>query len=216
MPSPLGQRFSRLTVIAEDQWPRVLFLCDCGNNIRVNIWAVKHGNTKSCGCLKRERDRRPRSHGYARTPEHNTWLNMRQRCYNPNASGYHGYGGRGIKVCERWKRFEHFLADMGPRPSSDYSIDRVDNNGNYEPSNCRWVDTDIQRRNTRRNILFTFHGITMTVGDWAAKQGLKPFTVYSRINRDGWSPEEALGFSFRDTPKPRDRNELGRFIPDAG
>jgi hypothetical protein len=120
---------------------------------------------------------------------------MQQRCDNPNNDAYRHYGGRGIKVCERWRKFENFLADMGERPDKT-SLDRIDTNGNYEPSNCRWATRKQQMGNTRQANLVTYRGETMCVTHLAERLNLCPFTLKGRIDR-GW-PEER----WSDTPKP--------------
>jgi hypothetical protein len=135
------------------------------------------------------------THGQARrgnrTREYETWLRMRARCTNPKSKDYKNYGGRGIVVCERWKNFEKFYEDMGPRPDR-HSLDRKENNGNYEPLNCRWATKQEQIENRRCNRNFTINGVTGTMTALARYFGLKQQIVQARIDRLGWNPEKAF------------------------
>lgn len=126
------------------------------------------------------------------SPEYRAWKNMKARCSNPTYPDFHRYGGRGITVCERWREdFYNFLADMGLRPEG-LSLDRwPDNNGNYEPGNCRWASDRDQRRNTRRNVHLTISGRTQTMADWAQESGLHKNTLQKRVSR-GWPADRLL------------------------
>lgn len=130
--------------------------CACGNKKTVAGKSLKSGYSKSCGCLKNEfTSRRFSTHGLSRTPEYSSWKNMVNRCNNPRTLNYHRYGGRGIKICDRWNpvvggTFENFLEDMRQKPSPQHTIEREDGNGNYEPSNCKWVTRADQAHNTSR------------------------------------------------------------------
>lgn len=149
-----GKTFNRLTVIscAARKPVRWNCRCICGGLVVVKTEWLASNNTKSCGCLNIEtRKTALLRHGRTHTTEHVIWRGMRRRCENINCHAYKNYGGRGISVCERWQTFENFFADMGPRPSSLYSLDRVDNDGNYEPGNCRWATRIQQIRNRRSN-----------------------------------------------------------------
>lgn len=135
------------------------------------------------------------SHGHCRNRKvsraYQAWKNMRDRCKNPRDDRYARYGGRGIKVCERWeKSFENFLADMG-EPPAEMTLDRIDSDGNYEPTNCRWADRKTQQRNMMRNRLITFRGITQCVAAWAEQLGIRQKALGHRLAR-GWSLERAL------------------------
>lgn len=175
----------------------VLCRCDCGNETYVPTWNLVNGRTKVCQeCFSKtlpELTRTKKStHGRSKTPEYNTWLGIKGRCYNPNDQDYHSYGGRGIKVCDRWlESFENFLEDMGERPGVDYSIDRVNVNGHYEKSNCRWTTADVQARNTRKNRMITHNGETLCLEDWAQKIGIDSTSLNDRLKR-GWPLEKAL------------------------
>jgi hypothetical protein len=135
------------------------------------------------------------THGQAtrsnRTKEYEAWLRMNARCTNQNSKDYKNYGGRGITVCERWKIFQNFFTDMGPRPNG-YSLDRINNNGNYEPSNCRWATREQQNSNKRSNRNFTINGITGNMTQLAHHFGLTQRTVWARIDHLGWSPKKAF------------------------
>jgi hypothetical protein len=170
--------------------------CDCGNTTRVEQSKLRSGHTRSCGCLSIESVRKRRlTHGFTvnrtPTPEYRIWLTMNTRCNNPRATGFDNYGGRGIVVCQRWRQFPNFLADMGPRPSSKHSIDRIDNDGPYDPTNCRWVTRTEQARNTRANHLVNYLGRTQCLAEWADDLGVPESRLRHRL-RHGWSVHDAL------------------------
>jgi hypothetical protein len=197
-----GQIFGRLTAVEfshDDVSPRkgggknycLMWKCKCacGKTVTINAKKLKSGNTKSCGCLLIEQRI---THGRHKSREYRTWIGIKSRCYNPNNTGYPSYGGRGIKVCDRWlESFENFLADMGECPDFSMSIDRIDNDGDYAPDNCEWRTIGEQANNRRDNRLLEFAGRTQTVAQWARKFGISPITIGSRL-RDGWSVKRAL------------------------
>lgn len=172
-----------------------LYLCSCGKTKEIVNASVRARLTKSCGCLRVEvATTFKTTHGFAgknRTPEYAVWKSMRMRCNNPADGNYYRYGGRGIAVCARWSNYPTFIADMGCRPSSAHSIDRIDVNGNYEPNNCRWATMSEQARNKRSTRNITAGGLTLPAIDWAEKLGKPVNTLYSRI-RMGWSDEEIV------------------------
>lgn len=127
----------------------------------------------------------------SRRLEHNSWYSLRSRCRNPKDHAFHNYGGRGIKVCERWESFENFLADMGPRPSPKHSIDRIDVNGDYCPENCRWATRQEQNSNRRDCHYLTHNGETLTVYEWARRTGLSDGAIRYRM-KQGWSVAKTL------------------------
>lgn len=138
----------------------------------------------------RKRPYKPRKHGLCGSPLYTTWLCMRDRCVNPNNDNYHNYGGRGIAVCERWNSFEAFISDMGSRPEGT-SLDRIDVNKNYEPSNCRWATQEVQHNNTRRTVFLEFNGETLSIAQWAKKTGIHRAILRTRLNY-GWPLAQAF------------------------
>jgi len=132
-------------------------------------------------------------HGLAHLPEYKLWLTMVYRCTNKENHKYHLYGARGISVCERWMNFVNFINDMGRRPSPDVTIDRINNDGNYEPSNVRWASQKEQQNNRRDNRMFVINSIRKTSAQWANLYNIHPNLVRQRVDRDGWTIERALG-----------------------
>lgn len=191
-----GKRFHRLVAQKYDNglWRCV---CDCGNIVYANITHLRKKAVVSCGCFNREIAAETgrqnfTTHGLSKTLEYKVWAQMRKRCEAPYHISYHNYGGRGIKVCDRWQSFENFISDMGKRPSSKHQLDRIDPDGDYTPDNCRWVTRRTQSRNKRNTRLFTFNGKTQILSDWADELGFNYSTLSMRIYKYGWSVERAF------------------------
>lgn len=191
-----GRAFGRLTVVSQGETRKGIARwncqCKCGKTSVVTAGHLRSGHTKSCGCAMHT-GAGSRTHGRCRTPMYFIWTNIIQRCYNPECTHYQNYGGRGVGMCERWRNsFEDFLADMGERPSKNHSVDRYpDQNGNYEPSNCRWATMKQQNRNRRNNTLLTHDGETLTLAEWSERFGVKQATVCYRL-KHGWSVADAI------------------------
>lgn len=181
-PIVVGSRFGRLTVMVDDGCRSVSCRCDCGG-LRVAMrGALRGGRVLSCGCLRGRVSR----HGASRSPLYDCWRGMRRRCSDPRVKAWARYGGRGIKVCAAWESFERFVADMGPRPDRWHSIDRIDNDGDYEPGNCRWATGFVQARNKPcKRKRYLFDGETKTLAEWATVWGMREDLLYSRI-KAGW------------------------------
>lgn len=193
-----GQKFSRLTVIEATPSKRGGRLwhckCDCGLESIVRGRDIKKGNIRSCGCLRREiakdLSRLNIIHGAAGSKTYKVWVGMRGRCSNPKYRHFKCYGGRGITVCQRWNSFARFLKDMG-YPKSGQTLDRINNNGNYSPENCRWASRKQQANNRRTTRLLTFYNKTMSLSAWSMEMGLSKCAVGARL-KAGWSIKRAL------------------------
>ncbi len=178
-----GHQFGKLTVIsyAGNSFPYKKFWhckCECGKKTISLGASLRNGDTKSCGCLIKHL-----THGYGnnKNAEYRTWQGIKKRCYNPKGHNYNLYGGRGIIMCDRWlENFSNFLKDMGFRPSVLHSIDRINNNGNYEPSNCRWATKTEQQNNKSSNVRIRCNGSFMSIAEAAVIMGLSYNTLYNR------------------------------------
>lgn len=197
----VGKKFGRLTILSlcEGKYQtELLCKCDCGSIKQFSNHQLTSGKVKSCGCYSRDvLLRRNFIHGQSVrtkvTREYKAWAEMKHRCYDEKYYLYHRYGGRGIKVCERWlDSFENFYADMGERPSNKHSLDRFPNNdGDYEPNNCRWATQKEQCRNQSKNVLITINGEAKCVSEWAGVYGISEKTIFNRIY-SGWDVIESV------------------------
>lgn len=173
--------------------------CICGKEIQVLQHRLTRSRTRSCGCLASDNSRAVleyvhrlnTTHGLSRSPEYIIWRNILTRCYKTNCDHYQFYGAKGVKVCKRWQSFETFLADVGTRPSKQFTIERIDTNGNYEPSNCRWATRYEQARNRTNNHWVKIDGVTRILTDWCKIKQIKLTTVAQRLRR-GWDPARAI------------------------
>ena len=198
----VGQRFGRLVVLSfcdkspskKSHWN---CQCDCGNPKVTSTDELRSGGCSSCGCLRKEiLVQRRFKHGETKSKEYNTWSHIRQKCYNQKNKKFYRYGARGIKVCDRWNSvdngYENFIADMGKAPSSDHSIERVDNDGDYCPENCIWATRKIQAMNTQRSLKFEWKGKLMTLPQIAQEEGKRPKQVYQLVKKYKKSIEYAI------------------------
>ena len=192
-----GLRFSRLTVIkrvGNDNrgLPRWECKCDCGNTTFVSGEKLRKKRIKSCGCLLKEITMQ---HKLSKTRLYRIWVSMKSRCENPQMQGYKYYGGRGVTVCDEWREviaFYEWAINNGYKDG--LTIDRIDVNGNYEPSNCRWATAKEQSNNRTNNRLITYNEKTLTISQWADETGIKQNTLNKRINRGHWDIGRALGY----------------------
>lgn len=191
-----GKRFGRLLVLRREgrRGKRITWLCecDCGALHVVAGANLRSGGTTSCrSCAYKRMGKIRSTHGMSKSREHHCWSMMKQRCCNPRCKSYLSYGGRGIAVCPRWlESFEAFFADMGEAPPGA-SLDRIDNDGDYEPSNCRWADVRTQGSNRRTSRRLYARGESLTVAEWARRLGCPTTTIWSRL-KAGDSAEDAL------------------------
>lgn len=196
----VGKTFGKLTVIRKaftDKRGEIKWLCncECGNETVVLGSNLRTGNTVSCGCVVAENKiifgQMNRRHGQSKDRIFRIWTGIRKRCNNPNTRSYSRYGGRGIKICERWNIFENFYEDMKTGYSDDLTIDRINVNGNYEPSNCRWATWTGQARNKTNNRLISIDGTIKTSTEWGEISGTNPATINYRVKK-GWGTREAV------------------------
>lgn len=194
-----GKTFGRLSVVRraapqqgkKQQKTRYVCACSCGAEKVIRGDALTSGATTSCGCLSRERST---THGMRHTVVYRKWIGMRQRCNDPNCPQYPRYGGRGIKVSERWNSFESFLEDMGLPPTGKHQPDRIDNDGDYELGNVRWATPQQNANNRSNNRFYEYCGERKTLREWANRTGIKYSTLQYRIDH-GWTMERALNES---------------------
>lgn len=196
----LGKTFGRLTVICRAKndkrgKARWLCKCECGNRVAILADSLLSGKTKSCGCYRKEvapLNNKPK-HGMTGTRLWVIWSGMKSRCYYPHNVAYKSYGGRGIKVCSEW--LHNFLAFHNWAVNNGYSdnltIDRIDNNGNYEPSNCRWATYEEQECNRSDTVYLTVEGQTLSISEWSRRTGISGATLRWRIE-NGWSEKDML------------------------
>lgn len=199
-----GQRFGRLTVKnfshIHNRTAYWNCVCDCGHTKTVCGTSLTRGSTKSCGCLHDEKCKeRATKHGEAGTRLYYVWQSMIKRCYNPNNKDYSNYGGRGITVCSQWQDYNNFAKWCRKNGyEAGKSIDRINNNGNYCPKNCRWATKQEQNNNTRRTIKIKYKGCIKTLTDWCKELGLKKNTIYTRIHCYKWDIKKAFETTIGD------------------
>lgn len=211
----VGERMHRMIVIGHlgtnPKGARILAVrCDCGTETTIANSAFLYGRNKSCGCWRRERTGRmnlrhgeARVDGAAQTPEYAAWRSMIARCESRTWRDFPNYGGRGIRVCDRWRHsFDAFVSDVGRRPSSTHSLDRIDVDGNYESGNVRWATLEEQANNKRNTLRLTVRGETKTATEWMRIAGLTRRALDARI-ASGWTPEQIVDTPLRITSLTR-------------
>lgn len=196
-----GQKFGRMTALeffagGGGKKPKWLCRCECGIEKKVTGYQLRSGKTKSCGCLRNDKSserftRLNTKHGHTGTPSYHVWGEMMRRCERTTHVRYVDYGGRGIKVCERWRTYESYLADMYPKPGPGYSMDRIDNDGDYSPDNCRWATHGEQARNKRTSVLIEHEGQSKTAPEWSEIVGTLTATILWR-HHQGWTSHEVM------------------------
>lgn len=201
----IGKKFGRLTVIEElpvyisesgYKVKKCLCICDCGKKKTIRLYDLTSKKTKSCGCIQKEKvGARNRTHGKSKTRLYHTWFDMKHRCTKSINPEYKNYGGRGISVCEEWinengfTNFENWALRNGYK--ENLSLDRINNDLNYSPDNCRWVDRVTQQRNRTDNVWITYKGMTKCIAEWSEITGLS-FDCISYRFKNNWTPEEII------------------------
>lgn len=196
----IGCKFGRLTVIEEckerDKHDKIVYkcICDCGKIINISGNSLRQNKTKSCGCLRKEvTGNRRLIHGKTKTRLYRIWQGMKTRCYNKNNKSYLDYGGRGIKLCDEWlNSFDVFSAwAVNNGYQENLTIDRINNDGNYEPSNCHWITNKENCNNTRKNVILTYNNKTQTIAQWADELNISYQTLHYRYKK-GWDTKDIL------------------------
>lgn len=194
-----GKTFGRLTVIkrvGKNSANQATWLCVCScvdkTEVVVSGTPLRCGHTKSCGCIQRETASMcSRTHGFSGTGIYKSYISMLNRCFSPVNAEWEHYGGRGITVCHRWLTIENFMEDMMPTWKEGLSLDRINVNGNYEPTNCRWITMALQQNNRRNNRHLTIGGRTQTIAQWSAETGVPWNCIYKRAER-GWPHADCI------------------------
>lgn len=210
----INKRFGKLLVTKVayvDRYYNLAYecICDCGKTCTKLGGNLRRGASTNCGCTTWDR---LKTHQMTDTPEYRSWMAMKRRCYDMKRLEYKNYGARGIGVCEEWREsFENFYRDMGKRPNNT-SLDRIDNERNYAPDNCRWATIDQQSGNKRNTTMLTYSGETLPLSEWAKKLGINYQTFYSRIKRYQWDDEQKFSPNLR--PKLRKAGEHLSYIKE--
>lgn len=212
----IGERFGHWVVIARSEnsaygSARWKCSCDCGTTRVIGAQPLKSGKSKSCGCHKNDYNRK---HGGKGTKLYEVWRSMRYRCENPNNQAYPMYGARGIRVCAEWKDFASFREwALSNGYENGLSIDRIDVNGNYEPSNCRWTDCKTQMNNRRNTPHFEYGGKSMTISEWSQALGIPRSTILNRLKR-GWSFDKAINTTYasKQANEARHKKSFGELL----
>lgn len=199
----LGRRYGRLLVTSRAPnvggKPAWQCHCDCGASKTVRAVCLKRGSARSCGCLARELTAaRSTRHGMTGSPEWTSWQAMHARCSDPKKFSVYG----SVEICDRWRSFENFLADMGKRPATDYSIDRIDSSRGYEPGNCRWATKTVQSENRRTTVWIEANGSRLTASEWARRTGMSLSAILSRLAR-GMSHQDVVTIPYRAATRKR-------------
>lgn len=198
-----GEKFGCWEVIKEIKNRKVLCKCRCGTEKEVHKKHLLSGNSTSCGCLRNQKSSERMKannpcivkHNMHKTRLYGIWSNIKDRCYNSNNCKYQYYGGKGIKMCDEWQEFIPFKEwALSNGYKEGLTIDRIDCDENYEPTNCRWITIQEQQYNKRSNHLLTYNGKTQTLTEWADERGIKRNTLDARINRSRWSIGRALNY----------------------
>lgn len=188
----------------------ILFKCFCGKEFQTYLMNVKFGITKSCGCTRYDKIQQigcnNKTHGLRKHPLYRMWQGMLDRCRNPKNFAYFNYGGRGIKVCDRWLNMSNFLDDMYDSYVKGLELDRINVNGNYEPNNCRWVTRKVNMNNTRVNRLIEYKGVTKTLSEWSDHLNIPYKTLIQRLNN--WNVEKSFTYENKSAKRKKNNKAL--------